>query len=273
MINLENIKLEASREYDKLQFRDDFLFCKILESNPDIAKELIELILNIKIKKVKVKKQDEIEITADGRGIRLDVMAEDESNTVYDIEMQTTKQSSLPKRTRYYQGMIDLNQIERGATFNKLKKSFVIFICMDDPFDRKRFIYTFSNICKEDKTLELGDDCYKVFLNTKGSVGNISKDLKDVLNLIRTGHGESDLSSKIMALVDKARVHTEWRQSYMTLYMRDLIKLEEGRKQNRIETIEKALKKGRTIEDIADFMDCSVDEIKKIVDELPQKVN
>lgn len=38
----------------------------------------------------------------------MDVYVEDDNNTVFDIEMQTTKQKDLPKRSRYYQGMIDL---------------------------------------------------------------------------------------------------------------------------------------------------------------------
>ena len=42
--------------------------------------------------------------------------------------MQTTLKKDLPKRSRYYQGMIDLNLIERGAKYRDLKSSFVIFI-------------------------------------------------------------------------------------------------------------------------------------------------
>ncbi len=44
------------------------------------------------------------------------------TNSVYDIEMQTTLQKDLGKRTRYYQGMIDLNLIEKGAKYSKLKR-------------------------------------------------------------------------------------------------------------------------------------------------------
>ena len=71
--------------------------------------------------------------TADGKGIRFDVYSEDDSGIVYDCEMQTSKKDNLPKRTRYYQGMIDLNLLERGADYKELKKSYVIFIC---PFDQ-----------------------------------------------------------------------------------------------------------------------------------------
>ena len=45
-------------------------------------------------------------------------------------------QKNLPKRARYYRGMIDLNILEKGKDYNQLKKSYVIFICNYDPFSR-----------------------------------------------------------------------------------------------------------------------------------------
>ena len=37
----------------------------------------------------------------------------DDKGTVYNVEMQRGKRASLPKRTRYYQGSIDLDFIPR----------------------------------------------------------------------------------------------------------------------------------------------------------------
>ena len=48
----QELLIQASEKYKNLQFRDDFLFCKILGNNPEIARELLELILNVKIRKV-----------------------------------------------------------------------------------------------------------------------------------------------------------------------------------------------------------------------------
>lgn len=56
--------------------------------------------------------------------------------------MQSTDKKNLPKRTRYYQGMIDLNIINKGEDYNKLKKSYVIFICDYDEFGLGRHIYS-----------------------------------------------------------------------------------------------------------------------------------
>ena len=88
------------KEYEELSFTDDFMFCK--------------------------------DIISDGKGVRLDVYLEDDANTVFDIEMQTATKKNLPKRTRYYQGMIDLNLIEKGSGYEELKRSYIIFICMQN---------------------------------------------------------------------------------------------------------------------------------------------
>ena len=137
------------KKYEELDFTDDFFFGKILIKNKTLCKELLELILQIKISKIVFSiEQKPIEITSDGKGVRLDVYVEDESNTVYDIEIQPTMKSNLPKRSRYYQGMIDLNLIERGADYKELKKSFVIFICFNDHIIVRKLSYDFrENFC------------------------------------------------------------------------------------------------------------------------------
>ena len=123
-----------AKKYDDLTFTDDFMFCKVMTTNPELCHELLELILGKKVGAfTRLDQQKPIEMTADGKGIRFDVYSEDDSGIVYDCEMQTSKKDNLPKRTRYYQGMIDLNLLERGADYKELKKSYVIFIC---PFDQ-----------------------------------------------------------------------------------------------------------------------------------------
>ena len=58
---------QGVKEYDELQFTDDFLFCKVLENNEDLCKELLELILGKKIRKINyLAKQKVIDITSDG---------------------------------------------------------------------------------------------------------------------------------------------------------------------------------------------------------------
>ncbi|MGN0484705.1 MAG: Rpn family recombination-promoting nuclease/putative transposase, partial [Lachnospiraceae bacterium] len=154
------------KKYEELTITDDFMFCKIMTTHPRLCKHLLEMILKVKIKEIQFSEsQKTIDLTADSKSVRLDVYVDDEKGTVYDIEMQTSSNFNLPKRSRYYQGMLDLNLLEKGVDYRQLPKTFVIFICTFDPFGKQLPIYTFSNRCHESDGLELGDETQKVFLN------------------------------------------------------------------------------------------------------------
>ena len=82
----------------------------------------------------------------------------DDQGRIYDIEMQcSNNRNELPKRTRYYQAMIDMAEAEKGQDYQDLKESYIIFICTFDPFKQGNPMYTFRNLCIENKELELED--------------------------------------------------------------------------------------------------------------------
>lgn len=262
-----------NKKYEELDFTDDFFFCKILMKNQKLCKELLEMILKIKIAKIVfAEKQKPIEITSDGKGIRLDVYVEDDAKTVYDIEMQPTMKKNLPKRSRYYQGMIDLNLIERGANYKELKKSFVIFICLADPFDKDLHIYTFENQCLECQELMLGDETTKVFINAAGTADDVSPEMKDFLDYLQGKGTNSDFTRRINDEVNKARKHEEWKVEYMSLFLRDQEKIEEGEEKGREEKMRamiiNMLRGNEPIEKICLYAECDEAYVKEIQAEL-----
>jgi predicted transposase/invertase (TIGR01784 family) len=153
---------------------------------------------------------------------------EDEKHTVYNLEMQVTMKKNLPKRSRYYQGMIDLNLIGKGADYNDLNKSLVIFICTFDPFGAGRHRYTFQNLCIDDPNLPLGDETAKVFFNTKGTLDDISEETKKVLDFIDGKKPEDEYTESLKEKVKKIKENKEWEVAYMTLLMREREKFNEG---------------------------------------------
>lgn len=137
------------KTYKELSFTDDFLFCNIMQNNPDICKELVELLLDRKVGKVAYSEtQKSIDLALEQKGVRLDVYFEDDLSTAYNIEMQTSNTGNLPKRSRYYQGTVDLNMISSGAGYDELKTSsgngsFRSFFAF--PFRDCRFYSTFGS--------------------------------------------------------------------------------------------------------------------------------
>lgn len=255
----------ALKKWESLTISDDFLFSKIMRDQ-ELCTRLLETILEVKISRVQLlEEQKTIGITTDAKSIRLDVYVEDGENTIYNVEMQTTNEHNLPKRSRYYQGMIDLNSIEKGAKYNELKKSFVIFICTFDPFGAGRHKYTFRHICEEDHRLRLEDDAAKVFLNAAGTKDDVSEELK---NFLRYVAGEEMANDPLVQDLDRAvadaKANKDWRVEYMTLFLRDQENIEKGREEEKREIILNMLKESISLEMIAKVTQTTVDEVEMI---------
>ena len=264
------------KKYEELELRDDFMFSRIM-SNPKFVKPLLETILGVKIRKIVYPQtQKTIDLSLQAKGIRLDVYVEDDQNTVFNLEMQTSDGANLPKRMRYYQGMIDLNILDKGQDYTTLKKSYVIFICTFDPFGEGCHIYTFCNTCQENTALTLDDDAVKIILSTKGTMDDVSPEMKRILDYI-DGKGASDkFTEELEEAVRSARQNERWRLDYMTLEyeyrQRYLEGKEEGREEGRAEgrerTIQKLHERGESIASIADIVELNEEEVKRVISEL-----
>ena len=102
----ETKNLSPAEKWESLTFANNFIFCKVLEDNPDITKEILELLLDIQIDHIEqLASQEEFKVDFDSRGIRFDVYVKDGGGRSFDIEIQTSHFLNLGKRARYYQGL------------------------------------------------------------------------------------------------------------------------------------------------------------------------
>ena len=215
--------------WEELQISNDFIFGKIMQ-DPKLCKGLLQRILpGLKIDRIEYPEtQKAIRPDIDAKSVRLDVYVEDGKGTVYDIEMQVSTSKELPKRTRYYQSLLDMRMIDKGEPYKKLKPSYIIFICPFDQFGMGRHIYTFENICKEDKSVLLNDGTTKIFLNAKGTMDDVSPELKAFLDYVAGKKPADPFVDELEEAVKNARKNREWRHEYMTLLMRDQENIEMG---------------------------------------------
>lgn len=261
------------KNFEKLQIKDDFMF-SIIMRNPKFCKPFLELVLGIKISRIEYpKSQETIDISADAKSVRLDIYVEDGKETIYNIEMQTTENRNLPKRTRYYQGMIDLNLLEKGDNYKDLKRSFVIFVCTFDLFGQNRHIYTFENRCVQNTKLGLGDDTTKIILNTKGTLDDISPELKRLLDFIDGKEPEDDYTRELDKAVQSVRNNEKWRLDYMTLQMQYQEKYEqgfnEGDRKRAISVAIKMIEANKlTSEEIAMYTGLALEQVLELENEL-----
>ena len=201
---------------DELSFTDDFMFGTIMK-NKAICKGVLERLLHIKVGKIEYPSlQKTIAPFYESKGIRLDVYVSD-SERVFDIEIQTSIPPSLPKRTRYYQSLMDVDNLLRGQSYAELKESYVIFICTQDPFGKGLPVYEFRNICTADGTLFLDDKSYKVFYNVGAYGKEDEPELSALLEYLCERRATSGFTRHIDELVENAKRNEKFRSRYMSL--------------------------------------------------------
>lgn len=193
-----------------------------------LCKELLEIILGVEIEKIVYNEQQKVFQDAfNGKGIRLDVYVNDEKHTVYDLEMQTSNTTELPKRTRYYHSSIDRGHLEAGEKYSKLKDTYVIFICTFDLFGKGYGKYSFETLCKENYSINLQDGRHTIFVNATGVTDD--QKLQEFLDYLKDGIvSNSPFIRKLDKEVRNHSSNAKWKEEYNMLLAREEMLREEG---------------------------------------------
>ena len=159
--------MKKRKTLQDLTIKDNFLFGAVMcvEEN---CKGFLEMVLGFSIAQVVVSNEKSIVYHPEYKGVRLDIYAEDENRTHYNVKMQVKKKTALGKRSRYYHSQMVMEALASGEDYETLPDTFVIFVCDFDPFGEHLYCYTFGNECKENKNAKLDDGSYTIFLSTKG---------------------------------------------------------------------------------------------------------
>ena len=235
----------------RIPISDDYVFKRIMELNPGMARHLLKLAAGseldgVDLSKLIISKEQVVDPKIDAKAIRFDLFMISDRLTA-DLEMQTTVKADLVKRARYYISSNDVKVLTKGSKYSELPKSIVVFICTFDPFKQgyyrylvKERVFTDDDL-KEDVTDVVGYDSgyVKIFLNTEGTKGNINEDLLNFLKYVKTKKPEDRFTEELDEQVDV--VNNTDREELMTLQE----KLDSARKDGIEEGKAKGLAEGR----------------------------
>ena len=280
-----------------LNLLDRFLFAQAAD-DPDTMRDILEIILGREVV-LKLLPQTEKEQRSHplNRYVRLDVWAMDEEDTVYNTEVQKENTGNIPKRSRFYQALIDSNLLAPGEVgFQKLNPVYIILICPFDLFGYGLYRYTFRMQCEEVPELSLGDDAVRIFLNTHGTnTGGVSKELIELLKYMehtteevsRTCASERihNIQKRIQAIKSSEKIGVKYMQAWEEKIMEQNKAREEGHAagilegrasglkegmvqgglQKLQEQIEKKVRKGYSAEDIAEMLETDIETVQKFI--------
>ncbi len=243
--------MEQKKTLRELTLKNNFMFGAVM-TDEENCRQFLELVLGFPIARVRVSKERSLVYHPEYRGVRLDVFAMDEDNTRYNVEMQVAGHLDLPKRARYYHSQIDMELLLSGEDYANLPRSYVIFICDFDPFAKKRYCYHFTNHCKEDKALALGEGSHTIFLSTCGTNDHeVPETMVKFLKFVRANLEESRQDfgdafvKRLQDSVQRIKQSREMEDRYMTfeLLLRDerVAGREEGKAEGKVEGMAEAV--------------------------------
>ena len=149
------------KEIDLLPIKNDYVFKRTFayKGNEDVLMDLLEAILERKIKKVIVKNPEMVSEKENGKKFILDIKAELDDETIMDIEMQTVDEKNIEERSTAYISRMISEQLQAGEKYVKLNKAIFIGILDFEYYKRNSYHHIarlrFDEI-KEDNYVDMG---------------------------------------------------------------------------------------------------------------------
>lgn len=162
---MNTITSPKRRPLSELNLMDDFLFQELLSQEGDgeeFCRILLSTILGRPIRKVRIIPQKNIlGIDTNRHGIRMDAYIEDISEEENVPGINAIDAQIMP----------DIYDVEPNNKYEKMSLP-------------KRMVYTIQNQCIEDPSVPYNDGATKIFLYTRGTEGNPSQELRDMLKYL-----------------------------------------------------------------------------------------
>ena len=181
---------------------DDNFMVKIFESK-ECLQYVLRVIMGIPSLKVEGQSVQYSLNNLQGRSVRFDVWAVDDTGVQYNIEIQRKDKGAGKERARYYSAMLDCNMLVAGQDFERLPTTYVIFVTENDVLKGGRLCYHIDRIVRETGNM-FDDREHIIYVN--GGYTDVSTELGQLMADFR----ERDPSKMVSPILrERARYFKE----------------------------------------------------------------
>lgn len=192
-----------------------------------------------------------------GRSARLDILAVDEQNKAYNIEIQRNDRGAEVRRARYNSGLMDANITEPGDRYDQLYETYVIFITENDILKAGLPIYHIERTIQE-TGMPFGDGTHIIYVNSQikddTKLGRLMQDF--------TCTNPDDMNYPVLA--QRVRYFKEDTKGVATMCRAFEEVREEGKREQAVEFARSMLADGMPYEIVAKYTKLSVEEVKAL---------
>ena len=198
--------VEPNKKYDpeilkivkNFRILDDNFMVKIFESK-ECLQYVLRVIMGIPSLKVEGQSVQYSLNNLQGRSVRFDVWAVDDTGVQYNIEIQRKDKGAGKERARYYSAMLDCNMLVAGQDFERLPTTYVIFVTENDVLKGGRLCYHIDRIVRETGNL-FDDREHIIYVN--GSYTDVSTELGQLMADFR----ERDPSKMVSPILRESKI-------------------------------------------------------------------
>lgn len=265
---IQNIELEERYERYRDIIRNFTLMSDVFMRNVFKQRECLEYVLQVILNKKELHVIDQV-IQKDyknlqGRSAILDCVAKDSEGKQFDVEIQQDNEGASPKRARYHSGLMDMNTLNAGQSFDELPESYIIFITRDDILGYGLPIYHIERKIEE-VSENFKDEAHIIYVNSNNQDDT---DLGRLMHDLRCKNAE-EMHSQVLA----KRVHElKDTQKGVELMCSEMEKIysegmESGELKAKKETVLSMAEDGMSVEKIARLVKANVKDVRKWLEE------
>ena len=192
-----------------------------------------------------------------GRSARLDILAVDEQNKAYNIEIQRNDRGAEVRRARYNSGLMDANITSSGSSYDALNEAYVIFITENDVLKAGLPIYHIHRMVEETGAV-FNDQSHIIYVNSQikddTKLGRLMQDF--------TCTNPDDMNYPVLA--QRVRYFKEDTKGVATMCRAFEEVREETKREQAIESAKTMLADGLPYEQIARYTKLSIEEVKAL---------
>ncbi|MGM9569473.1 MAG: PD-(D/E)XK nuclease family transposase, partial [Phascolarctobacterium sp.] len=119
---------------------------------------------------------------------RLDITAEDDQGTLYEIEIQRLEEPAPARRVRYYSSVMDSELLRKGLTYDKLPEVYLFYLSEKDIWQRGKTIYELEQMLRfGDDSIPYDNGMHTIYVNAEVDDGSNIAKLMQYLKTAKAG--------------------------------------------------------------------------------------
>ena len=178
---------ELLKQIQAMNLFDD-IFTSVVFKDEGACLHLVrQLMQNPKLNIIAFRTQDTIPMLI-SKSPRLDITAEDDKGTLYEIEIQRVEEPAPARRVRYYSSVMDSELLRKGVSYDKLPEVYLFYISEEDIWRNGQTVYHVQqSLSLGKKQIPYDNGLHTIYVNAEIDDGSNIAKLMQYLKTAKAG--------------------------------------------------------------------------------------